>query len=57
MENKGVNLKNESKTFKGTSLIGQAGGPISVVDSSEGKITRIRPYHFEDWPGFKDIEP
>jgi len=57
MEKKRIDLKDDFKTFKGTSLIGHAGGPISVVESSNGKITRIRPYHFEEWPGFKDIEP
>ncbi|MCL1829792.1 MAG: molybdopterin-dependent oxidoreductase, partial [Oscillospiraceae bacterium] len=57
MKNTPIDIKARQKTFKGTSLIGQHGGPISAVDSSDGIITRIRPYHFTEWSGFKKIEP
>ena len=40
-------FKPDRRSLKGFSLIGPETGGISVVESNGGKITRIRPYHYE----------
>ena len=50
-------LKADKSTLKGLSLFGHQGGPVSVIDSADGKITRIRPLDFNSIPSFKDITP
>ena len=52
-----IDLKDRDKTFKGTSLIGSAGGPVALVESAEGKITRIRPYDYTTWKDFDKLTP
>jgi ABC-type histidine transport system ATPase subunit len=56
-EKKKIDIKAGNKVLKGLSLFGHQGGPISVIDSDDGKITRNRPYDYYEFPGFKDIEP
>ena len=57
MDHKPIDIKDKRKTFKGTSLIGQQGGAISVVDTSDDKIVRIRPYYYDEWIEANDVEP
>ncbi|MCL1829527.1 MAG: molybdopterin-dependent oxidoreductase [Oscillospiraceae bacterium] len=52
-----IDIKASAKTLKGLSLFGHQGGPVSVIDSDGGKITRIRPYNYNASPDFKDITP
>ncbi|NLB28850.1 MAG: molybdopterin-dependent oxidoreductase, partial [Clostridiales bacterium] len=48
-----MSIKNERRTFKAASLMGPLSGLPSVVESgSDGKITRIRPFYYDenvDW--------
>jgi len=37
----------DSQTLKGFSLLGPESGGPSLVDSNDGKITRIRPYYYD----------
>ncbi|MCL2200969.1 MAG: hypothetical protein FWB75_03305, partial [Oscillospiraceae bacterium] len=37
----------DSQTIKGFSLIGPESGGPSLVESTDGKITRIRPYSYD----------
>ena len=57
MERKSIHLKNEKNTLKAASLIGPLGGTPVAVDSSDGKITRIRPYHFDQGRNLQDLNP
>jgi hypothetical protein len=48
MKQKRIDLKNEKRTLKAASLMGGLSGPTVTVESSDGKITRIRPYHYDE---------
>ena len=43
----GVKFKPDSQSIKGISLIGPESGGPSLVDTTNGKITRIRPYIYD----------
>ena len=46
------------RVFKPSSLMGGAGGPPSVAESdANGKITRIRPYHYEEDNAWESLNP
>jgi len=45
----GIDVKDKQKTFKAASLMGPRSGLPTVVDSADGKITRIRPIYYEDY--------
>jgi len=46
------------RVFKPSSLMGGAGGPPSVAESDEnGKITRVRPYHYEEDNTWESLNP
>ena len=57
MERKEIYYKNEKHTLKGSSLIGGLSGAPMVVESSGGKITRIRPYHYDEGRNLQDLHP
>ena len=40
-------FKPDSQTFKGFTFMGPESGGPSIVDSNDGKITRIRPYFYD----------
>ena len=40
-------FKPDAQTLKGFSLLGPESGGPSIVDSNDGKITRIRPYYYD----------
>jgi anaerobic selenocysteine-containing dehydrogenase len=57
MSKKPIDLKNQERTLKSASLMGPMSGPPVVVDSSGGKITRIRPYYYSQGRNLKDLNP
>jgi anaerobic selenocysteine-containing dehydrogenase len=57
MERKPIDLKNEKHTLKAASLIGALSGTPVSVDSSDGIITRIRPYHYDKGRNLQDLHP
>jgi anaerobic selenocysteine-containing dehydrogenase len=57
MVRKKFDLKNEKRTLKSASLIGPIGGTPVAVESSGGKITRIRPYHYDEGRNLEDLHP
>ena len=57
MAKKPIDLKNEKHTLKSASLMGPRGGAPVDVHSSNGKITRIRPFNYEQVPNFKELNP
>ena len=45
-------------SFKGTSLMGSISGPPSVVESdADGKITRIRPFYYDEGRDWESLNP
>ena len=53
-----VDVKNQRKTFKAASLMGPRSGLPTLVESDEeGKITRIRPVHYEDYTEWEGLNP
>jgi trimethylamine-N-oxide reductase (cytochrome c) len=52
-----IDIKDKNRYLKGTSLMGQEGGPISNVDSHDGKLVRIRPYHYDEDRDFESLQP
>ena len=57
MNGKPIDIKAELRTIKHTSLMGSFGGPPSRVDSSGGKITRIRPFDYTETHDWKSLNP
>jgi anaerobic selenocysteine-containing dehydrogenase len=57
MDSKPIDLKNQEQTLKSASLIGPSAGLPVVVDSSDGKITRVRPYHYNVGRNLEDLHP
>ncbi|MCL1895993.1 MAG: molybdopterin-dependent oxidoreductase [Clostridiales bacterium] len=53
----GIDVKDKERTFKAASLMGPRSGLPSVVDSDGGKITRIRPMHYEDYVEWESLNP
>ena len=42
-----IKFKPDTQNIKGFSLIGPESGGLSMVDTTDGKITRIRPYFYD----------
>ncbi len=58
MGNKPVDVKNVKKFIKGTSLIGQEGGSITMMESDQnGKILRSRPFYYDEGRDFESLNP
>jgi len=52
------NVKANRKVLKPASLMGTKGGPPSLVESDiDGKITRIRPYYYEEDNDWESLNP
>ena len=53
MEERQFDVKAQVKVFKPASLSGATGGPpVQVESGSDGRITRIRPMHYDDYTDF-----
>ena len=52
-----IDLKNDQTVFKTASLMGPQSGPPSLVESSDGKITRIRPFSYEKYADWENLNP
>ncbi|MBN1188177.1 MAG: hypothetical protein JXA46_00340, partial [Dehalococcoidales bacterium] len=57
MDQKPVDLKDKERTLKSASLIGPTAGPPVDIHSANGKITRIRPYHYAEGRNLEDLNP
>ena len=58
MANRPIDVKTSRRALKGSSLMGPAGGLPSVVYSDEeGKIIRIRPYHYDEEHDWESLNP
>lgn len=58
MTPKSVDLKADKRVFKAASLMGPKSGLPTVVESDkDGKITRIRPYHYEEHNDWDSLNP
>ena len=59
MSRQKMDLKNGWRTFKTASLMGPHSGPPSVIDSDreKGRITRIRPYYYEENQPVSELNP
>ena len=51
------NILSDAQTLKGFSLMGPESGGPCLVESKEGKITRIRPYHYDKEYTDKNCNP
>ena len=52
-----IDVKTENRRIKGSSLMGQDGGPPTNVDTENGKIIRIRPYIYDENRDFETLHP
>ena len=57
MQRKPIDIKADLHTIKHTSLIGTFGGAPSAVESAGGKITRIRPLHYDEYKDWESLNP
>ncbi len=57
MNKKPIDIKSDLHTIKHTSLMGTFGGAPSAVESAEGKITRIRPLHYDEYKDWESLNP
>ncbi|MCF0120517.1 MAG: hypothetical protein HUJ65_02670, partial [Oscillospiraceae bacterium] len=58
MEKKPINVRADKKVFKAASLMGPRSGMPTVIESGEdGKITRVRPLHYEDYIDWDSKNP
>ena len=58
MEERQFDVKAQVKVFKPASLSGATGGPPVQVESGlDGRITRIRPMHYDDYTDFDSKNP
>jgi trimethylamine-N-oxide reductase (cytochrome c) len=55
---KTIDLKSQRKAFKAASLMGPRSGLPTLVESDgAGKITRIRPVHYDDYADWDSLNP
>jgi len=53
-----IDIKADKRVFKAASLMGPLSGPPSVVESGkDGKVTRVRPMHFDDYIDWESKNP
>jgi trimethylamine-N-oxide reductase (cytochrome c) len=52
-----IDLKNKTQVFKAASLQGPKAGMPTLVDTEDGKITRIRPYYYERDNKWESLNP
>ncbi|NLL51430.1 MAG: hypothetical protein GX248_01850, partial [Peptococcaceae bacterium] len=58
MNQKPIDIKSHKKVFKAASLMGTSSGmPTTVESDKDGKITRIRPYHYEEHNDWDSLNP
>ena len=58
MSNKDFDVKAQVKVFKAGSLMGGVSGPPTIAESgSDGKITRVRPYNYEEDNEWESLNP
>ena len=57
MKSAPTDMKTNVRYLKPTSLIGGDGGPVSSVDSHEGKLVRIRPYRYDEYREWENLQP
>jgi len=55
---KAIDVKNQRKAFKAASLMGPRSGLPTMVESDEnGRLTRIRPVHYDDYAEWESLNP
>lgn len=52
-----IDIKADKRVFKGSSHMGPKGGPITSIECADGKVTRIRPYHYDENRDFQSLNP
>jgi len=52
-----IDAKDDHRTYKAASLMGPRSGTPSVVDSSDGKLIRIRPFHYDEGRDISELNP
>jgi trimethylamine-N-oxide reductase (cytochrome c) len=58
MSDKPINLRADRRVLKAASLMGPKSGPPTVVESDDaGRITRVRPYSYEEHNRWEDLNP
>ncbi len=58
MEKKPIDIRADKRVFKAASLMGPRSGlPTMVESDKDGKITRIRPYYYEEHNNWDDLNP
>jgi trimethylamine-N-oxide reductase (cytochrome c) len=58
MDRKKFSIKADKRVLKAQSLMGPRSGPPTVVDSPEtGKITRIRPFYYDEKYEWESLNP
>ena len=58
MPERTIDVKADSRVFKAASLMGPQSGPPYVVESGkDGRITRLRPLHYEDYVDWESKNP
>ena len=58
MSGKSIDIKADRRVLKAASLMGPKSGPPTAVESdAEGKITRVRPYYYEDHNEWESLNP
>jgi len=57
MDRKPIDLKDAQCTLKSASLMGPMSGPPVAVYSGDGKITRVRPYYYDEGRNIEDLNP
>ncbi len=58
MDRKKFSIKADKRVLKAQSLMGPRSGPPTVVDSDEtGKITRIRPFYYDEKYEWESLNP